>query len=85
MGEYLRDHKMDPSKLSISGQESNQTTLRLCKMNLAIRGLSGKIELGNTYYKDMFPHLQADFAIANPPLTQNGSQQNFPTMILALL
>lgn len=67
MGEYLRDHKMDPSKLSISGQESNQNTLRLCKMNLAIRGLSGKIELGNTYYKDMFPHLQADFVIANPP------------------
>ena len=67
MGEYLRDHKMDPSKLSISGQESNQTTLRLCKMNLAIRGLSGKIELGNTYYQDKFPHLQADFAIANPP------------------
>jgi len=66
-GEYLREHKMDPSKLSISGQESNQTTLRLCKMNLAIRGLSGKIELGNAYYKDMFPHLQADFAIANPP------------------
>lgn len=67
MGEYLHDHKMDPSKLSISGQESNQTTLRLCKMNLAIRGLSGKIELGNTYYQDKFPHLQADFVIANPP------------------
>jgi type I restriction enzyme M protein len=67
MGEYLRDHKMDPSKLAISGQESNQTTLRLCKMNLAIRGLSGKIELGNTYYQDKFPHLQADFVIANPP------------------
>jgi type I restriction enzyme M protein len=67
MGEYLHNHKMDPSKLSISGQESNQTTLRLCKMNLAIRGLSGKIELGNTYYKDMFPHLRADLAIANPP------------------
>jgi type I restriction enzyme M protein len=65
--EYLRDHKMDPSKLSISGQESNPTTLRLCKMNLAIRGLSGKIELGNTYYNDKFPHLQADFVIANPP------------------
>ncbi len=67
MGEYLCDHKMDPSKLSINGQESNQTTLRLCKMNLAIRGLSGKIELGNTYYQDKFPYLQADFAIANPP------------------
>ena len=67
MGEYLSTHKMDPSKLSISGQESNPTTLRLCKMNLAIRGLSGKIELGNTYYQDKFPNLQADFVIANPP------------------
>jgi type I restriction enzyme M protein len=67
IGQYLHDHKMDPSKLAISGQESNQTTLRLCKMNLAIRGLSGKIELGNTYYQDKFPHLQADFVIANPP------------------
>lgn len=67
MGEYLHDHGQDPSKLAISGQESNQTTLRLAKMNLAIRGLSGKIELGNTYYQDKFPHLQADFVIANPP------------------
>ncbi len=67
MGEYLHNHKQDPSKLAISGQESNQTTLRLAKMNLAIRGLSGKVELGNTYYQDKFPHLQADFVIANPP------------------
>lgn len=67
MGEYLRNHGQDPSKLAINGQESNQTTLRLAKMNLAIRGLSGKIELGNTYYQDKFPYLQADFVIANPP------------------
>lgn len=64
--EYLRDHKMDPSKLSINGQESNPTTLKLAKMNLAIRGLSGKIELGNSYYDDKFPNLQSDFVIANP-------------------
>jgi len=67
MAEYLREHKQDPSKLAINGQESNQTTLRLAKMNLAIRSLSGKIELGNSYYQDKFPHLQADFVIANPP------------------
>ncbi len=67
MGEYLRNHDQDPSKLAINGQESNQITLRLAKMNLAIRGLSGKIELGSTYYQDKFPHLQADFVIANPP------------------
>lgn len=67
MAQYLHDHKKDASKLSVSGQESNQTTLRLAKMNLAIRGLSGKIELGNTYYQDKFPHLQSDFVISNPP------------------
>ncbi len=67
MGEHLRNNGQDPSKLAINGQESNQSTLRLAKMNLAIRGLSGKIELGNSYYEDKFPHLQADFVIANPP------------------
>ncbi|MDD4409088.1 MAG: N-6 DNA methylase [Candidatus Pacebacteria bacterium] len=67
MGEYLLKHEQDSSKLAINGQESNQTTLRLATMNLAIRGLSGKIELGNTYYQDKFPHLQADFVISNPP------------------
>ncbi len=67
MAQYLHDHGKDASRLSVSGQESNQTTLRLAKMNLAIRGLSGKIELGNTYYQDKFPHLQADFLISNPP------------------
>src|SRR3989339_2036075 len=67
MGKFLREHGQDPSKLSISCQESNQTTLRLAKMNLRIRGLSGKMELGNSYYEDKFPDLRADFTIANPP------------------
>lgn len=88
MGEYLRDRKMDPSKLSISGQESNSTTLRLCKMNLAIRGLSGKIELGNTYYQDKFPNLQADFLISNPPFNAEWEpsklSDNDPRVILGM-
>lgn len=65
--EFLRLHKKDPSKISIFGQELNTTTLRLCKMNLAIRGIPGKIEVGNTYYDDKFPDLRADFVLANPP------------------
>lgn len=36
-------------------------------MNLAIRGVFGNIELGNTYYNDKFPELKADFVLANPP------------------
>jgi type I restriction enzyme M protein len=64
---FLKEHHKDPNRISIFGQESNDTTLRLCKMNLAIRGVFGKIEFGNTYYEDKFPDLRADFALANPP------------------
>ncbi len=67
--EYLRK-KMgtkEPSRLSIFGQESNPTTWRLCRMNLAIRGIIGDIQLGNSYYDDKFPNLHADFVLANPP------------------
>lgn len=64
---FLKEHHKDPNRIAIYGQESNDTTLRLCKMNLAIRGVFGKIEFGNTYYEDKFPDLRADFALANPP------------------
>ncbi len=65
--EFLRIHKKDPSKISFFGQESNPTTWRLCRMNLAIRGIFGQIEQDNSYYNDKFPDLRADFVIANPP------------------
>lgn len=65
--EFLKIHKKDASKISFFGQESNFTTLRLCRMNLAIRGIFGQIELGSSYYDDKFPDLRADFVIANPP------------------
>jgi len=64
---FLEIHKKDSSKISFFGQESNFTTLRLCKMNLAIRGIFGQIELGSSYYDNKFPDLRADFVIANPP------------------
>ncbi len=53
--------------LSIYGQESNPTTLRLAKMNLAIRGIDAKIELGDTFLADKHKDLKADFILANPP------------------
>src|SRR4030043_2103609 len=65
--DFLKIHKKDPSRISFLGQESNFTTLRLCKMNLAIRGIFGQIEIGSSYYDDKFPDLRADFVIANPP------------------
>jgi len=53
--------------ISIYGQESNYTTWRLAKMNLAIRGIDGRIEQGDTFHNDKFPDLKADFILANPP------------------
>ncbi len=53
--------------LSIYGQESNYTTWRLAKMNLAIRGIEGQIAHGDTFHNDHHPDLKADFILANPP------------------
>jgi type I restriction enzyme M protein len=53
--------------ISIYGQESNYTTWRLAKMNLAIRGIDGQIAHGDTFHNDQFPDLRADFILANPP------------------
>ena len=65
--EYLRKKGKEPSKLAIYGQELNHNTWRLCKMNLAIRGIFGQIEQDNSYYNDKFPDLRADFLLTNPP------------------
>ncbi|HXK42956.1 MAG TPA: class I SAM-dependent DNA methyltransferase [Anaerolineae bacterium] len=53
--------------ISIYGQESNYTTWRLAKMNLAIRGIDGQIAHGDTFHDDKFPDLKADYILANPP------------------
>ena len=53
--------------ISIYGQESNYTTWRLAKMNLAIRGIDGRIVHGDSFLDDRHPDLRADFILANPP------------------
>ena len=55
------------SDISIYGQESNYTTWRLAKMNLAIRGIEGQIAHGDSFHNDRHPDLKADFILANPP------------------
>lgn len=60
--------------ISIYGQESNQTTWRLCKMNLAIRGIDSTNVLWNnegSFLNDAHPDLKADFVIANPPFNDS--------------
>ena len=64
---FVRNHQGNIKDLSIFGQESNPTTLRLARMNLAIRGIDAKLELGDTLLNDRHPDLKADFILANPP------------------
>ena len=63
----LKCMKHRKGKISIYGQESNPTTYKLAKMNLAIRGIDANIELGDTLMNDKFPTLKVDYVIANPP------------------
>ena len=53
--------------ISIYGQESNYTTWRLARMNLAIRGIEGQIAHGDSFHNDRHPDLKADYILANPP------------------
>ncbi len=59
--------------VSIFGQESNHTTWRLAKMNLAIRGIDGNLgkEHADTFHRDLHPDLKADYVIANPPFNDS--------------
>ncbi|MBC7238161.1 MAG: SAM-dependent DNA methyltransferase, partial [Chloroflexi bacterium] len=58
-------------QISIYGQESNYTTWRLCKMNLAIRGIDGQVAHGDSFHNDQFPDLKADYILANPPFNDS--------------
>lgn len=64
---FVEEHQGNIKDLSIFGQESNPTTLRLARMNLAIRGIDAKLELGDSFLNDKHSDLKADFVLANPP------------------
>ncbi len=64
---FVQAHGGRIGDLSIYGQESNSTTWKLAKMNLAIRGIDANIQLGDTFLNDLHKDLKSDFIIANPP------------------
>ena len=70
---FIEEHLKDPSKeISLYGQEKAEDIVRLCKMNLAIHGLTGDIRQGNTYYEDTFTMQgEFDYVMANPPFNVN--------------
>jgi type I restriction enzyme M protein len=65
---FVAHHKKNVNEISIYGQEKVAETIRLCKMNLAVHGLSGDIRQSNTYYEDPYKGVgKFDFVMANPP------------------
>ena len=70
---FVEAHGGRRTDLSIYGQESNQTTWRLSKMNLAIRGIEANIawNSGGSFHNDAFKDLKADFILANPPFNDS--------------
>ncbi len=63
-------------QISVFGQESNYTTWRLAKMNLAIRGIDGDIRHGDSFHNDQHPDLKADYVLANPPFNDSDWRGN---------
>src|SRR6059036_1855279 len=68
---FIEAHSGKLGDISIYGQESNYTTWRLAKMNLAIRGIDAQIAHGDTFHNDKHPDLKADYVLANPPFNDS--------------
>jgi type I restriction enzyme M protein len=70
---FVERHQKRTTDISLYGQEKVDETIRLCKMNLAVHGLSGDIKQGNTYYENIHQSVgRFDFVMANPPFNVNG-------------
>ncbi len=70
---FVKAHEGRIGDIAVYGQESNQTTWRLCKMNLAIRGIDANVQWNNegSFMNDAHKELKADFVIANPPFNDS--------------
>ena len=70
---FVEAHNGHRNDVSVFGQESNPTTWRLAKMNLAIRGIEADLgrKWADTFREDLHPGLKADFVMANPPFNDS--------------
>ena len=69
---FIEAHHRNKKEISIYGQEYTNTTYKLAKMNLAIRGISGNLgeKAADTFADDQHKDLKADYIMANPPFNQ---------------
>jgi len=70
---FIRAHGGKLRDISIFGQESNPTTWKLARMNLAIRGIEANLgpHADDSFHRDLHPDLKADFVLANPPFNMS--------------
>jgi len=68
---FIQSHGGRRTDVSIYGQESNSTTVKLAKMNMAIRQIDAKIEYGDSFHNDKFKDLRVDYLLANPPFNDS--------------
>ena len=70
---FVQAHGGHIGDISIYGQESNPTTWKLAKMNLAIRGIDNNLgpEHGDSFHRDLHKDLRADYILANPPFNSS--------------
>lgn len=64
---FINAHGGNKKDISLYGQERYDGTLRLAKMNLALRDLNFQLELGDSLLQDKLPELKADYILMNPP------------------
>jgi type I restriction enzyme M protein len=66
---FVKAHGSQRNDIAVYGRESNDTTWRLAKMNLAIKGIEANLgpRCGDSFHEDLHPDLKADFILANPP------------------
>ncbi|NKZ02896.1 type I restriction-modification system subunit M [Actinomadura latina] len=68
---FVRSHRGRLDDIAVYGQEANERTWRLAKMNLAVHGISGDLRRSDTFHADAHPDLHADFVLANPPFNMS--------------
>jgi type I restriction enzyme M protein len=70
---FVEAHGGKVDDIAVYGQESNPTTWKLAKMNLAIRGITSDLgkENADSFHRDLHPDLKADFILANPPFNMS--------------
>jgi len=70
---FVQEHGGRQDDIAIYGQESNPTTWKLARMNLAIRGIEANLgpENADSFHRDLHPDVKADFILANPPFNMS--------------